>query len=166
MDVLREWWLLVLAAGLLGIAARAFFTQAGRDAYDRLAKYLFPASTRDQATSPIEHVSRLTYREIFEKIEAAPPLQRSRLRDDFRGLRVAWDATMYSGEVIRGAMELNLRIPDSGGAIGLVTCSVPRESHPELMVLSTGHLLRVEGDIASVEPSTLVTLKKVRLDVL
>jgi hypothetical protein len=117
---------------------------------------------QDIMPATIERISPVKFEMIKDTIEAAPPLQRDQVRNNFVDIKVEWDAF------------LRIASKDDAGFVGLwlttvkdppsniIHCKVLLSDYKELGVLPEGSKIRIHGEIE--EANTWeVTLKNVKL---
>ena len=87
--------------------------------------------------------------DIFEEIQAQPPLMRQEIRDTFIGKEVEWLLTFANGSVSRGQAEVyfNAGPRDSGMVAGTASLA----EYPWLKSLRVGEAVRVHGRINCVQ---------------
>ncbi len=175
--------------GVLGAFGTGFLKKAGEDCYGWLKKKLNPKSfeqhtpqlivqlaqngptpTGDNSPSvrlapaSIERVSPMTFQDIAEAIDSAPPLQRDHVAATFKGLRVEWDTYFKSGKLLENG-NIRLRLgTEQRGSYNTVKCEVLAADYRELGILPEGSKVRVFGEIESASKYD-IELKDVRLHI-
>jgi hypothetical protein len=164
-----------IALGAIAAFGAGFLKKAGEDCYSWIRNKLSPKAPDQHASqvviqvtrndnvtaggepSPnelepvsIERVSGVTFEEIKEAIEKAPPLQREHVASSYVGLRVEWDTYFKGGS--RGDNDM-IRLllttaTDNSSVSNTIWCDVPFNEYRELGVLPAGSKIRVAGEIA------------------
>lgn len=181
--------LLGIGLGVLGAFGTGFLKKAGEDCYGWLKRKLNPKAAEQHAPqlvvqlaqngvgptvdnsssihlapATIERVSPLTFQDIAEAIDSAPPLQRDHVAKNFKGLRVEWDTYFKSGKSSEdGTIRLRLGT-EQRGSYNTVICEVAGADYRELGVLPEGSKIRVFGEIESASRYD-IELKDVRLHI-
>jgi hypothetical protein len=176
-----------IGLGILGAFGAGLFKKAGEECFNWIKKKINPKSaehhapqliiqlngeTRNQSVdganllrlepASIERISSLKFDDISQAIEAAPPLQRDRVAESYKGLRVEWDTYFKSGSQVDGDLfRLRLRTKLKG-SFDTVKCEVPAKEYRELGILPEGSKIRVSGEIESASMFD-IELKDVRL---
>lgn len=181
--------LLGIGLGVLGAFGTGFLKKAGEDCYGWLKKKINPKAVEQHvpqlivqlaqngstptgdnspsirlAPAAIDRVSPLTFQDIAEAIDSAPPLQRDHVAESFKGLRVEWDTYFKSGRLSEeGTIRLRLGT-EQRGSFKSVLCAVAVADYRELGVLPEGSKIRVFGEIESASRYD-IELKDVRLHI-
>jgi hypothetical protein len=178
-----------IALGVIGAFSAGFLKKAGEDFYARIMKKISPKASDEHAPqviiqvarndnvvvsgealanelepTSIERISRITFDEIRNAIEKAPPLQRENVQKSYVGLRIEWDTFFKSGSRRDGDMALLLLTTDSRVGSNTIWCEVPFSEYRELGILPAGAKIRVTGEITEVNPWD-VKLKDARLHI-
>lgn len=179
-------WKVYLLLLPVGILIGALLKEAGKDLYNRISNKLFPKHEHEKqiqivvqskhemskkvsaedikiAPSAVERISKLSYSDIMNSIEAAPPLQRDRVRDNFVGIRVQWDAFFHGGSE-KATKQYRVTLKSKEAALGLIMCEVSAKDYPELRILNAGIPIRIIGNILKVY-DLHIELTDVRLEI-
>ena len=87
--------------------------------------------------------------DIFEEIQAQPPLMRQEIRDTFIGKEVEWLLTFANGSVHRGRAEVYFHAGPRNS--GMVAGTASLAEYPWLKSLRVGEVVRVHGHISRVQ---------------
>ena len=98
--------------------------------------------------------------DIFEEIQAQPPLMRQEIRDTFIGREVEWLLTFANGSVSRGRAEVYFNAAPHD--IGMVVGTASVAEYPWLKSLRDGEAVHVRGRICRVE-ALMIHLDKLEL---
>ena len=185
MDLTSFLW--GIGLGILGAFGTGFLKKAGEECYAWVQKKVNPkapehhtpqliiqlsSEAADQLVdesqpthfepASIERVSPLTFKDIAEAIIAAPPMQRDRVAESYKGLRIEWDAYFRSGSKV-GDDIIRLRLgTEPKLSMNSIMCEVPAKEYRELGVLPEGSKIRVSGELESISRFD-IELKDVRL---
>ena len=183
MDISLSSLLVGVAIGAIGAFGTGFLSEAGKDLWGSIARRFWPqhkdnnpqvviqldssakdseSSTSHLASSSIERVSPVTFHEIEQAIEKAPPMQRDRVAEAYQGIRVEWDSYFRGGDAWEEET-IRVRLSVEEKFVGrTIICVVPAKEYRELGVLPEGTKIRVSGEISRAR-SYEVELRDVRL---
>lgn len=114
-----------------------------------------------QESEKESHTTNITFEEIKNRIEAAPPFQRNDIKQYFVGLTVDWQTRLVSVEKTdEDDLHVLLSIHHKeGGYVGLCACDVPLVKYPELKILNKDHPIRVVGKIAQIQQAEIACVE-------
>jgi hypothetical protein len=116
------------------------------------------------APTSIERLSEITYDDIQKAVDAAPPMQRKSIANNFVGLRIEWDTYLRSANMgDNGDVSLRLSL-DKDYRGRSVTCKVKAEEYRVLGILPEKAHIRVAGEISSTDYGD-IELSNVRLQI-
>ena len=107
-------------------------------------------------------ISKISMREIVEKIEAATPYQRNDIMRYHVGLKIDWAGNLSSvSDKKNNEFSVTLKIPKkSEYPCGYVNFEVPANEHPQLKLLPENHPMRVAGIIEKFAYHDMIDLKE------
>lgn len=157
-----------IVIGIVGAFGAGFLKKAGEDLYLWIKEKIYPKSisedkpqviihlndttnqtTEDLKVISIKKINSLTFDEISQAIDLAPPLQREDIAQKYVGLMIEWDTYLrnaYKRE--NGNIALYLSI-DSDYRGRSVFCLVQENEYRELGILKEGAKIRVSGEISN-----------------
>lgn len=109
----------------------------------------------------VTRISTLSFQEILDALEDAPPLQVEAIGERFKGITVRWDAQIfriYKGN--NGSVQLTLHF--GPGKPGLIYCEVPLSQYKELAYLKEEAPVTVLGVVERTGQAS-VTLEDAQL---
>lgn len=179
-----------VAIGILGAFGTGFLKKAGEDLYSWLKTKINPKSTKSlspqvvvhlhsdreysnpestlttkSAPAAIERLSQVSFDDIENAIERAPPMQREHIANSYVGLKVEWDSYLRSANM-RDNGEVFLRLAIDKNYKGrAVVCSVQADEYRVLGILPQGAHIRIAGEITRANFCD-IELSNVRLQIL
>ena len=161
-----------IALGVIGAFGAGFLKKAGEDSYSWIRNKISPkpseqhpaqvvihvagngtlAASEDIVPSSLQPVSvericSVTFEDIREALDKAPPLQREHIANSYVGIRVEWDTYFKGGtrgenDMVSVRLTTNFERP-----LNTIWCEVPLSEYRELGVLPEGSRVRVMGKI-------------------
>jgi hypothetical protein len=115
-----------------------------------------------QESEKENHTTNITFEEIKNRIEAAPPFQRNDIKQYFMGLTVDWQTRLYSVEKAdEDDLHVSLYVDDKDNRyVGICTCNVPLVKYPELKILHKDHPIRIVGKIARIQEANIALIEE------
>ncbi len=100
-------------------------------------------------TESKSEVFNLLPKKIIKEIDKIPPLQRDKLKESYKGLRVEWKTKFYSANLNKNG-NVSLMLLDRGD-FPLILCDVNINDYPELNVVKEGAVIWISGEIIDVD---------------
>jgi len=120
--------------------------------------------TTPETQESMPKLSSLSFSQITEAIEKAPPLQRDDVKNNYKGIKVTWDSYLKSATKINNNTISLLLATSLKGDLRLfiIRCEVPLNEYRELGILPAESKIRIQGEIAKVD-AFVIDLTKVKL---
>jgi len=161
-----------IALGVIGAFGAGFLKKAGEECYSWIRNKVSPKPPEQhpaqvvihvtgngvpapsEEISPsllepvsVERVSGITFEDIREALDKAPPLQREHIANSYVGIRIEWD-TYFKGGTRRDDDMVSVRLTTNlDRPLNTIWCEVPLSEYRELGVLPKDSKIRVFGKI-------------------
>lgn len=160
--------------GLAGALGTSIFSKLGEDIYQWTKRKLGVKSSEGQpqlivhfekgepkqlsaqhesplASAKAVRLSSVTLEQIASAIDQAPPMQRGRVAEGFRGIRIEWDTQFVNGYLSEDEKTIRLRLKPKESLFPRISCQVPAHEYRELGVTREGAPVRVTGTVLKVD---------------
>lgn len=93
----------------------------------------------------------ITPESIEESIKNAVPLQQKIVAANYKGIKVAWDVFIFSGNTKNGVASLLMHHATKGIHSVSISCEVNASQYPELQVIGKDQIFKLNGTIKEVD---------------